>query len=105
MWFPNFDTRNGKGVQMLVGVLVYKSFFPYGLINLMNKGMESKACFTAFFQKPSYALAARSFNAAVDDHEDYGTDPDPDFKSPHAYHTCKEGEKSCCGQEAKPDST
>lgn len=100
-------TRNGKGAQMLVDVLVYKSFFPDDLINLMNriKGMKSKPCFTAFFQKLSYALAARSFNAAVDDHEDYGTDPDPDFKSSHAYHTCKEGEKSCCGHEADSDST
>lgn len=92
------DKFNGKGVQMLVDMLVHSSEMCWNAeaVDNMIKHIESVPCLTSFFQKLSAAFAIRACNATNEDPECVISTPDP--MSPHAYHSRREGATLCCGR-------
>jgi hypothetical protein len=94
------EKPSGKGVQMLVDLLVYsdgtwESDHPT-VANLIEN-TDSATALTPFFQKLSFALAIKAHNLMhKGDPENVVATPDP--MSPHAYHSHAASDTACCGR-------
>ena len=99
------DKCNGKGTQMLVDLIVHEKWCPIVLSEMIQM-IEPAPALAGFFHKMSYAAAiahVEDFNMLAP--EDCKLDQDeipkiPNPKSPHAYHSRREGELLCCGRQA-----
>lgn len=95
------EKPGGKGVQMLVDMLVYgdtwKSDHP--AIADLIENTESATALAPVFQKLSFALAIKTHNLMHEgDADNVVSTPDP--MSPHAYHSYAASDTACCGRRA-----
>jgi hypothetical protein len=98
------EKPGGKGVQMLVDMLVYCDTWEsdHPAVADLIENMDSATALAPFLQKMSFALAIKAHNLM---HEG---DPDsvvatPDLMSPHAYHSHAASDTACCGRRASAE--